>query len=87
MEDQFTQNLLRGVLAHFMLTTAMNAAREIFGKSYFSLGQPEKAAVDQMVRAFVGTYYHAITPEFLAEQQQHAPIGFGTSSPPTKAPE
>jgi hypothetical protein len=89
MEDQFTQNLLRALLAHFMLANAMTAAREVFGKSYFSLGLPEKAAVDQMVRAFVGGDYHAITPGYLAEQQPHPPMGFGISrsGAPTKAPE
>jgi hypothetical protein len=89
MEDQFTQNLLRAVLAHFMLANAMTAAREMFGKGYFSLGAPEKAAVDQTVTAFVGGDYHAISPEFLAGQQPHPPMGFGISrsAAPTKAPE
>jgi hypothetical protein len=89
MEDQFTENLLRALLAHAMLANAMTAAREVFGKSYFSLGLPERAAVDQMVRGFVGSDYHAITPGYLAEQQPHPPMGFGISrsEAPTKTPE
>ena len=54
----------------------MTAAREMFGKSYFSLGVPEKVAVDQAVLGFVSSNYQVLTPEFLASQQAQGAAGF-----------
>ena len=67
----FHDNLLRMVAAQLHFSNAMTAAREMFGRSYFSLGAGEKVAVDQAV--FAST---AITPEFLAGHQPPHPVGF-----------
>jgi hypothetical protein len=82
-EESFTNDLLRAAAAHLHLLTGMTAAREMFGKSYFSLGLGEKAAVDQAAFAQMVGNYQAITPTFLAGQPAQQPAGFGfpTSSP------
>jgi hypothetical protein len=41
------ENLLRAIAAELHLLNGMTAAREMFGRSYFSLGIGEKTAVDQ----------------------------------------
>jgi len=57
----------------------------MFGKSYFSLGLPEKNAVDQAVVGAILGNMQLITPEFLEGQQGQQPIGFPTQPPtPTK---
>ena len=45
------KNLLCMIAVQLQFANAMNAAREMFGRSYFSLGAPEKAAVHQAVLA------------------------------------
>ena len=47
--DEFSTNLQRAAVAHLHLLCGMTAAREMFGKSYFSLAVAEKTAVDQTV--------------------------------------
>jgi deoxyxylulose-5-phosphate synthase len=46
-EEKFSDNLLRAIAAELHFLNGMTAAREMFGKSYFSLGLSEKIAVDQ----------------------------------------
>jgi hypothetical protein len=46
----------------------MTAARQMFGKSYFSLGTGEKTVVDRAVFEASKAGYHMATPEFLAGQ-------------------
>jgi hypothetical protein len=72
----FHDNLLRMVAAQLHFSNAMAAAREMFGRSYFSFGTGEKAAVDQAVFASTASNFQAITPEFLAGHKQHQPVGF-----------
>jgi hypothetical protein len=48
-EEKFSDNLMRVIAAELHLLIGMTAAREMFGKSYFSLGLSEKTAVDQTV--------------------------------------
>jgi hypothetical protein len=64
---------------HFQ--TTLLAARERFGRAYFSLGASEKVAVDQAVIAFVASNYREITPEFLTGQESRQPVGFGIPRP------
>jgi hypothetical protein len=46
-DENFSDNLLRAVAAELHLLNRVTAAREMFSKSYFSLGMVEKATVDQ----------------------------------------
>jgi hypothetical protein len=54
MAEKFNDNLLRMIAAELHALTGLTAAREMYGKSYFSLGFGEKAAVDQAVIGMVG---------------------------------
>jgi hypothetical protein len=74
--DEFTQNLLRATVAHLHLLNGMTAAREMFGKSYFSLGVVEKGTVDQTVFGMVAANYQSLTAESLVEQKTQQPMGF-----------
>ena len=75
-DESFSDNLLRAIAAELHLLTGMTAAREMYGKSYFSLGVGEKAAVDQAVLAMVAANYQWLTPESLAAQRGQQPMGF-----------
>jgi hypothetical protein len=83
-EEKFSDNLMRAIVAELHFLNGMTAAREMFGKSYFSLGLSEKAAVDQAVFAAMASNYQAITPTFLAAQQGQQPVGFGFPTAPPK---
>jgi hypothetical protein len=54
---------------------SMNAARDMFGKSYFALGITEKAALDHVIAVTIGANYSGISPEFL-RLPQSAIAGF-----------
>lgn len=73
---EFETNLMRAQLAATWFSLGIQTARELFGKSYLSLSQSEKSAVDQIVLASVAGNYQVITPEWLAAQQIQQPIGF-----------
>jgi hypothetical protein len=75
-EENFSDNLLRAITAHLHLLAGMTAAREMFSKSYFSLGVGEKATVDQTVLNMVAGNYQALTTEALASQKTQEPMGF-----------
>jgi hypothetical protein len=80
-DESFETNVLRSISAQLYFLVGMTAAREMFGKSYFSLGIPEKVAVDQAVVTHVGMNYQALTPEFLKGQTTQPKAGF---QPPTE---
>ena len=69
MDQEFLTNLVRAALAEAHFQSSLIASREMFGRSYFSLGASEKLAVDRAVFGFLVLNYQAITPEFLANQQ------------------
>ncbi len=79
-EENFSNNLMRALVAELHVLNGMTAAREMFGKSYFSLGLAERGVVDQAVIGMVGGNYQVITPEFLAGQQAQQPMGFRAPS-------
>lgn len=85
MEDQkFALNLLRLVGAQLALQNGLTIAREMFGKSYFSLGVGERMAVDHAQFQMTAANYQMITPEFLEGQQAKQPMGFPIQPvPPT----
>lgn len=69
-DEQFTQNLLRLACASNYFLALLSASREMYGKSYFSLGVAEKQALDQTVLNSIGGNYQSITPEWLAGPTQ-----------------
>lgn len=80
--DEFTKNLLRAICAQLFSLNAMTVSREMFGKSYFSLGPAEKAAVDQTALLHTGSNYNMLTPDYLGGQQQpQQPMGFAPQAP------
>ena len=83
-DELFSENLLRAIAAELHLLNGMTAAREMFGKSYFSLGIGEKGAVDQAVHGMIAGNYQWLTPKSLASQTAQQPMGFRapTSSQP-----
>jgi hypothetical protein len=76
-EENFNTNLMRMIAGQLHCLVGMTAAHEMFGKSYFSLGIPEKIAVDNAVNGIIAGNFQAITPAFLAAQQAPQPVGFG----------
>ncbi len=72
MSETFHDNLLRAVAAELHLLNRMTAAREMFAKSYFSLGVAEKATLDQTVMSMVAGTYQSFTPSRHAQE----PVGF-----------
>jgi hypothetical protein len=75
-DESFETNLLRTIASSVYFLVSMNAAREMFGKSYFALGISEKAAVDQAAIAAVAANYQVLTPEFLKAQTTPQKVGF-----------
>jgi hypothetical protein len=81
-EEKFSDNLMRAIAAELHFLNGMTAAREMFGKSYFSLGLSGKAAVDQTLLGMVAANYQSLTAESLAAQaRQPAGFGFPTTAP------
>lgn len=76
MNDEFALNLLKVIAAEQFYLCGLHTARDMFSKSYFSLGAAEKAAVDQTVLALVGANFRDITPELLNAQRPQEPVGF-----------
>ena len=74
-DEKFAVNLLRVLSAQLALRNSLAIAREMFGKSYLSLGHGGKIAVDQAVFGYTAANYQALTPEFLADQQARQPMG------------
>jgi hypothetical protein len=75
-EATFSENLMRAIAAELHFLNGMTAAREMYGKSYFSLGLGEKAAVDQAVFGMVAGNFQTLTAESLVEQKTPEPVGF-----------
>jgi hypothetical protein len=67
---------MRAIAAELHLLNGMTAAREMFGKIYFSLGAGEQVAVNQAVFAMVASNYQSLTAESLAAQKAPEPMGF-----------
>jgi|HubBroStandDraft_5_1064220.scaffolds.fasta_scaffold1851758_2 hypothetical protein len=80
--SEFETNLLKMIAAELHFLSAVSTSRELYGKSYFSLGASEKVAVDQMVFGLVGSNYVGITPEMLKSQTTTSTAGFQAPPPP-----
>lgn len=74
-DDQFNQNLLRLICAENFFLASMHASREMYGKSYFSLGVAEKQTVDQMVLSSIAGNFQLLTPQWFGAPTQ-GPTGF-----------
>ena len=81
-DEKFSENLNRVIAAELHFLNRMTASREMFGKSYFSLGIPERAAVDQTVLNAISGIYQGLTPASL-EARVEQPMGFGVHPHPT----
>lgn len=84
-EELFSDNLLRMISAVLYQILTQQTAREMFGRSYMSLGAAEKVTLDQTVFQFVASSYQAITPDTIRTQQQHKPQAGFQPQPTDKA--
>ena len=82
-EQDFLTNIARMIAGTLYFSASMQAAREMYGKGYFSLGIGEKTVVDQLVFGAIAANYHAVTPENLKQQTAQQPAGFQVQTPPT----
>lgn len=97
MPENFTDNLMRAAVAYLQFQCQMTCAREMFSRSYLSLGLSEKFAVDQAVIGLASTNYAALTREllspdkpgvgFLAGMAAGAPAAVSATDHPGKAGE
>lgn len=85
-EDKFELNLLKMVSAELYFLLGMQAAREMYGKSYFSLGVAEKATLDGVVWQNVEGNFRALTPDFAMFQTDQKPVGFQAPNPTVPQP-
>ena len=72
----FETNLLRLVAAETYFLCSLNAAREMYGKSYFSLGVTEKQALDQQVLSQISGNFQTLTPEWFGTPSANQTVGF-----------
>jgi hypothetical protein len=82
-DEQYRQNLTRLACAELFSLVSMTASREMYGKSYFSLGAAEKAALDQTVLSSISANYFALVPEWFGDAN---PVQKGFQ-PPDNQPE
>ena len=75
-DETFGTNLLRSIVAELYFPALMRASRELYAKSYFSLGMIEKTALDQMVLGNISAIYQLVTPEWLKTNTAKQPMGF-----------
>lgn len=75
-EEDFLTNIARMIAAELYFSVSMQAAREMYGKSYFALGAVEKVTVDQAVFGSIAANYQAVTPENLKKQTAQQQTGF-----------
>jgi hypothetical protein len=83
-EDKFETNLLKMVAAELYFLSAMTASREMYGKSYFSLGVAEKTTLDGVVWQNVSANLQGITPDLIKSQTDQKPVGFHGQTSPEK---
>jgi hypothetical protein len=90
-DDPYDTDLMKWIAAELYFLAGMYAAREMYGKSYFSLGAVEKGAVDQIVLGQVGSNFQALTPELLNSLKAKTaapppnPVGFRVPSAPAQS--
>jgi hypothetical protein len=72
----FDTRLLKWIASELYFLAGMNAAREMYAKSYFSLGEGEKRAVDSAVWSQISGNFQQLTPQLLGEQTEAPKVGF-----------
>lgn len=75
-EEIFSDNLLRMIVAEMHVSNCAAAARDLFQRSYYALGQTERAIVDKTILDMVAGNFQVLTADFLASQKQQNPVGF-----------
>jgi hypothetical protein len=84
MAEDFLTTVARWIAGTLYFSVRMQAAREMYGKSYFALGVVEQASLDQLVFVQVSApNYEAMTPENLAKKQAPQSTGFQPQTPKT----
>ena len=78
MTEKFEVNLLRMIAAELYFLVGLSASREMYGKSYFSLGVVERAAIDQAVWQQVNANLEGMKAELFEKSEQK--VGFQVSS-------
>jgi hypothetical protein len=73
-------DLMHLLIAEIWCGISMKAARELYGRSYFSLGMGEKFALDQMLASMVATNYCALTPRLTSPPPPRSAAGFQPES-------
>jgi hypothetical protein len=84
-QDEYDTNLLRLACASQYFVASMIASREMFAKSYFSLGTEEKQVLDQTVYRSIFGNLASITPATFVTQNP-AQTGFQNPEAPKDAP-
>lgn len=80
MDKDFDSKVLKFIASELYFLTALSASREMYGKSYFSLGIAEKQAVDSAVWNQTYGNFQQITPQLLGEQPEAPKVGFHPGS-------
>jgi hypothetical protein len=83
--NDFETKLLKMVAAEIYFSLAMTASREMYGKSYFSLGVSEKTTLDGVVWQNVFGNFQELRPDFAMFQTDQKPVGF--QNPSAQKPE
>jgi hypothetical protein len=83
-DEKFETNLLKMLAAELYFLAAMTASREMYGKSYFSLGVAEKTTLDGVVWQNVSANLQGITPDLIKNQTDQKPVGFHVQTPQEK---
>lgn len=78
-EQSYETKLLRLVAAETFFLCSMVASREMYGKSYFSLGVSEKQTLDQSVLNQIGGNFQALTLAWFGEPTEAQKAGFHPS--------
>src|SRR5262245_13421030 len=73
-EAKFSDNLLSMIAAELHFSNTLLAAREMYGRGYFSLGVGERQVIDQQVLQTIAANFQALTPDLAQRAQQ--PVGF-----------
>jgi len=89
---RFTDNLARWVAAEAHLHNVQLAAKDLFGKGYFSLSEPERRAVENAVWPQVQTLARWATPQEVAQwlgdeaNQERPAFGFAPNKTNSEKP-
>jgi hypothetical protein len=62
-KELFSNNLMRTIAAELHFLVTMTAAREMYGRCYFSLGVGDRQTIDETVLGTIAASYQVLTPE------------------------